>query len=283
MRRRVEEAPLSGGVIPGGRLLIIGHRGASAYAPENTHAAFRMALDEAADGIELDVRLARDGVPVVIHDATLDRTALVHGEVESYDSKELKEFYVGEWFNLRHPKHASLAFPYQRIPTLAQVYARYASEADALYVEMKCEAADDYPRLAREVVNVIRDAGLAERAVVKSFEHDSLSEVKRLAPEIRTAALFGRSWPRPLVPGAKIIAGAERCGADEISLHRSLLRKSTVEEARRRGFQVLVWTVNSPFWLRRAFALGLRAVFTDCPADMHNWFMQYLPRDARER
>ena len=62
---------MSGGVIPDSHLLIIGHRGASAYAPENTHAAFQMAFDEAADGIELDVRLSRDGVPVVIHDASL--------------------------------------------------------------------------------------------------------------------------------------------------------------------------------------------------------------------
>ncbi len=75
--------------------------------------------------------------------------------------------------------------------------------------------------------------GSPHRVVVKSFEHDSLAEVKRLAPEIRTAALFGRSWPRPFVSAAGILAAAEACAADEISLHRSLLRKSTVEEARR--------------------------------------------------
>jgi len=267
--------------IPAGHLLIIGHRGASAYAPENTHAAFRMAYDGAADGIELDVRLARDGVPVVIHDATLDRTALARGEVESYTSAELAEFRVGEWFNLRRPKHAQDDFPRQRIPTLSEVFESYGS--GLIYVEMKCEDASRRPALARAVVELTRAHGLVERVVVKSFEHDSLSEVKRLAPEIRTAALFGRSWPRPLVSGAAIIAGAERCGADQISLHRSLLRKSTVEEARRRGFEVLVWTVNTPFWLRRALALRVRAVFTDCPADMHNWYMQFIPRDARLR
>ncbi len=67
------------------------------------------------------------------------------------------------------------------------------------------------------------------------------------------------------MPAAKILARAEGCGADEISLHRSLLRKATVEEAQRRGFEVVVWTVNSPFWLRRATALNLRAVITDNP------------------
>ncbi|HEX8355298.1 MAG TPA: glycerophosphodiester phosphodiesterase family protein [Pyrinomonadaceae bacterium] len=272
---------MSRGRINDRRPLVIGHRGASAYAPENTHAAFRMAMDDAADGIELDVRLARDGVPVVIHDATLDRTALVRGEVESCDSTELTECRVGEWFNLRHPKHAQESFAYESIPTLAQVFESYGSRL--IYVEMKCEDAARRPSLARAVVELTRAHGLAGRVVVKSFEHDALSEVKRLAPEIRTAALFGRSWPRPLVSGARIIAAAERCGADEISLHRSLLRKSTVEGARGRGFDVLVWTANSPFWLRRAFALGLRAVFTDCPADMHNWYTHHIPGDAGRR
>lgn len=272
---------MSGIVIPDKHLLIIGHRGASAYAPENTHAAFKMAYAEAADGIEFDVRLARDGVPVVFHDATLERTALIPGAVEACTSAMLTQCPVGRWFNLRHPKHAEYYFADERIPTLEEVFESYGSRF--LYVEMKCEVASRRAALARAVVELTRARGLAERVVVKSFEHDSLAEVKRLAPEIRTAALFGRSWPRPFVSAADIIAAAEGCGADQISLHRSLLRKRTVEEARGRGFQVLAWTVNTPFWLRRAYALGLRAIFTDCPADMHNWLMQYIPRDARRR
>lgn len=270
---------MSGASIPGTRLFIIGHRGASAYAPENTHAAFRMAFDEAADGIEFDVRLARDGVPVVIHDATLERTALIPGAVEACTSAMLTQCRVGHWFNLRHPTLAEYYFADERIPTLASVFESYGSRL--LYVEMKCEVASRRPALARAVVELTRAHGLAGRVVVKSFEHDSLAEVKRLAPEIRTAALFGRSWPRPFVSGADIIDAAGCCGADEISLHRSLLRKSTVEEARRRGFEVLTWTVNSPFWLRRAFALGLRAVFTDRPAEMDTWYIQHIPGDAR--
>jgi glycerophosphoryl diester phosphodiesterase len=70
------------------------------------------------------------------------------------------------------------------------------------------------------------------------------------------------------VPASRIFAEAEACGADEISLHRSLLREATVEEAHRRGFQVLVWTINSPTSLRRALKLNLRAVFTDYPGRM---------------
>jgi glycerophosphoryl diester phosphodiesterase len=264
------------------RLLVIGHRGSSAHAPENTFASFDRAQHDGADGIEFDVRLAKDDVPVVFHDLSLERTVGIYGNVESYPSTVVSKFHAGHWFNERYPKYACQSFVWEHIPTLAQVFERYG--ALKLYAEMKCEDASRRARLAYAVVRLVREYGLADRVVVKSFEHDSLSEVKRLAPEVRTAALFGRSWPRPFVPARKIIAGAEECGADEISLHRSLLRTATVREARRRGFEVLVWTVNSSVWLRRALALNLRAVFTDRPGWMRNYLLKkLLPADAGRR
>ena len=257
-----------GGDISDSGLLIIGHRGASAHAPENTLAAFEQAFCDGADGIEFDVHLARDGVPVVIHDASLRRTTLREGLVESFASEELRALDAGTWFNLLHPELAREEFTRERIPTLAQVFERFGARARVLYVEMKCDdTALDAP-LARSVVELTRAHGLADCVVVKSFAHDSLREVKRLAPEIRTAALFDRNWSRPLLPKSKIVNAAARCGADEVSLHRSLLRRATTEVARARGFSVLVWTVDTPFWLRRALALKLRAVFTNRPAEM---------------
>src|SRR5437763_11388381 len=86
--------------------LIIGHRGASAIAPENTLVAFDVALQGGADGIEFDVRLARDRVPVVIHDRTLLRTVQIYGDVASYDSTLLSKFYAGAWFNEQNPERA---------------------------------------------------------------------------------------------------------------------------------------------------------------------------------
>ena len=274
---------MNSGGITESRLLVIGHRGSSASAPENTIASFDMAQRDGADGIEFDVRLAKDDMPVVFHDLNLERTVGVQGNVESFASTLVSQFYAGAWFNERYPNLARESYVWERVPTLAQVFERYGS-LRKLYVEMKCEDASRRARLAQAVVRLVREYGLAERVVVKSFEHDSLGEVKRLAPEIRTAALFGRSWPNPFVPARKIIAGAEACGADEISLHRSLLRAATVREARRRGFEVLVWTVNSSVWLRRALALGLRAVFTDYPGWMRNYlFKRLLPAGADRR
>ena len=249
-------------------MLIIGHRGASAVAPENTIVAFERALLDGADGIEFDVRLARDRVPVVIHDATLRRTALREGSVASLASVELNEIDVGTWFNLRHPTAARAEYALAVVPTLSQVLELFGAGCSSrLYVEMKCEADEGSP-LAAEVARLVRANSLLDRVVVESFALDSIAEIKRIDARIRTAALFEPSLLRPRPSCARMIEQATRSGADEMALHRTLATRRTVEEARRRGMEVVVWTVDSPSWIERAITYGVSAVITNDPARM---------------
>lgn len=214
------------------------------------------------------MRLAGDGAAVVIHDATLERTALRPGLVESMTSAELQDVDAGSWFNLRRPALARDLFRRERIPLLSTVFERFGARARLLYVELKTEDATLRAPLAREVVRLIKEHGLEGSAVVKSFEHDTILEVKRADERVRTAALFHRGWRRPVVPVKQILARASACRADEISLHVLLLSRRVVEAAHEKGFQVITWTADSPFWLRRARALALRAVITNRPADL---------------
>jgi len=246
--------------------LIIGHRGASADAPENTLAAFARALEEGADGVEFDVRLSRDGVPVVVHDATLARTGLRPDRVDSLTSEELRAADAGTWFNRRFPARARDSYARATVPTLAEALELVGPRSRVVYVEMKCEDAETYPRLARAVVEAIRESGTAGRAVVKSFEHAAVREARRLAPEIRAAALFDLKWSRPAVTAREAVARALACDAQVVSLHRSLLRPAVVEEARRHGLETIIWTADTPAWLARAAKLGVRAVITNRPA-----------------
>jgi glycerophosphoryl diester phosphodiesterase len=248
--------------------LIVGHRGAPAVAPENTLAALARALDDGADGVEFDVRLARDGVPVVVHDATLERTALRAGRVDALTSHELGRIDAGSWFNRRFPALAREEFTREGVPTLDAALALVGPRSRVVYVEMKCDAGEDYPRLAREVVGRIRELNLSDRAVVKSFEHAAVAEARRLAPDIRAAALFDAGWSRPFISAREAVARALACGAQEISLHRSLVRRPIVEAARRHDLETIIWTADTPRWLRRARRLGLRAVITNRPAQL---------------
>ncbi|HVF43611.1 MAG TPA: glycerophosphodiester phosphodiesterase family protein [Pyrinomonadaceae bacterium] len=266
-RRESEGAP--GGAEFGSREpLIIAHRGASALAPENSLAAFRRAFDDGADGLEFDVRLASDGVPVVIHDATLKRTAGRKGEVAALSSAALAEVDVGSWFNRRHPARAREEYALERVATLASVLDEFAPRARALYVELKCGRADARP-LATAVVEVLRERpGAARRSVVESFALEAVAEVKRLAPGMRAAALFERSLRRRPLTAREMCARALAHGADEIALQRSLATRRTVEAARAAGLPTVVWTADHPSWARRARAFGLHALITNEPARM---------------
>jgi glycerophosphoryl diester phosphodiesterase len=247
--------------------LIIGHRGASAVAPENTLAAFERALEDGADGLDFDVRLARDRIPDVIHDATLRRTGLREGFIANLSSVELAEVDVGTWFNLRHPAIAVPGYADERIATLARVFELMKEREATLYVEMKCSELEG-SALALEVARLVRAHALVERVVVESFTLEAIAELKRHAPEIRTAALFEPKLSRPLPNARKLIEQAVSFGADELALHRALATRRVVEAARQRGLKTVVWTVDNPAWVKRAREFGVHALITNKPAHM---------------
>ncbi len=246
--------------------LIIGHRGASAIAPENTLTAFSRALSDGADGIEFDVRLARDDTAVVIHDAVLGRTALRSGEVAKLSFDELKRVDVGTWFNLRYPSKACAEYSRATIPALQEVFESFGKSGALFYVEMKYEPQDSYKALARQVAQLVSDYSLTNRVVVESFALESIAEIKRLNPLIRTAALFERTLSHPALSLRRIVAQAVRCGANELALHRTFPLQRAAQEAAQHNLKTIVWTVDTPAWVSRAARCGIHALITNDPA-----------------
>ncbi len=245
--------------------LIIGHRGASAVAPENTLAAFSRALEDGADGIEFDVRLSRDRVPVVIHDASLKRTGQIDRLVGELTAAELQHCDVSSWFNPLQTEGKRYA---GTLPTLAQVFELCQQTNSLLYLEMKSDAADA-KALAETVVNEIHNAQIAGR-VVSSFDLAAIALVKKIDPAISTAALFEPRLSRPLstIRRLRMLDLAVEHRADEIALHHSLVSARVVEKAGHLGLPVVVWTVDAVNWIQRAQRLGLKALITNNPAAM---------------
>ncbi len=238
-------------------------------APENTLAAFTQALSAGVDGIELDVRLARDGVPVVIHDATLRRTGSRGGVATQLTSEELTKIDAGTWFNLANPKLARREYSEERIPTLAQVFELFRNESRAIYVELKGEKNDVADELGRSVVQLVRRFKFQRRVVLIGFDHAAIAAVKAFDSSIRTGALFGstriggRAWRAD-----SILAATADCGAEELLLHRLLARRKLIAKAHDANLPVVVWTVDDAKWLERARLLKLHAVMTNHPAKL---------------
>jgi len=248
--------------------LIIGHRGSSIFAPENTMIAFKQAFDDGADGIEFDVQLSNDGVPVVIHDATLKRTGGRYERVYDLNSSELCKVDVGSWFNRRFPQKAKGDFSKATIPTLKDVFEEFKDKPFLLYVEMKLSKGDDYKALALAAAESIGEYGICKQTVVLSFELKAIKELKRIAPEIRTAALFEPRFLRLVRRKKRLVSEAIAHDADEIALHFTLSTRPTVQSAKEAGLKTVIWTTDNSAWVERATRYGIRAIITNNPAKM---------------
>lgn len=248
--------------------LIIGHRGASAIAPENTLAAFHRAVDSGADGIEFDVRLTRDEVPVVIHDDNLKRTGSRPDKVAELSYAEIRQVDVGSWFNQTHPSNNS-DFSGERIPSLEEVLKLFESNHAILYLEMKSDPLQR-EQLAQICCDHLNCSPVKNRVVVECFDLLGIAVVNAIDPSIRTAALFEpRLITTPLfTSGRGLVEQALTVGAEEIALHHRLASKSVVATAKSAGLKVVVWTVDSTDWIQRATSMGVSALITNDPGMM---------------
>lgn len=248
--------------------LIIGHRGASAVAPENTMAAFREAIAAGSDGIEFDVRLTRDRFPVVIHDSTLHRTAGLPQRVSDLTWPELQNVDVGSWF-ARSRKLPPGAFANETIPSLEQLFTLFESNDLSLFLEMKCDSPSEHRPLAEACCKLIDEHSFKERVIIECFDLSALEVVKEINPEIKTVALFQPALSRPSVLSDRwIINQTNAIGASALALHYRLARTSLVQQAKDAGLRVAVWTVDDPTWIKQAQSIGVDALISNDPAAM---------------
>lgn len=233
------------------RSLNLAHRGASRIAPENTLRAFRLALEQGADGFELDVHLSRDGVPVVLHDADLHRTTNGSGRVWEKTVAELKALDAGAW---KDPRFAG-----ERIPTLDEVFEAFGDRA--LYnIELKAFTLRSI-ELVRAVVERVRRYGLAGRVLLSSFNPLALRWAWRLGPEIPRGLLVGPELPLPLRRAWFAFLAPHQAR----HLHFRMIDERVVRWCRRHGYAVVAWTANEAEEMRRLIRLGVEAIITDEP------------------
>jgi glycerophosphoryl diester phosphodiesterase len=252
------------------RPLVIAHRGAAGLAPENTLAAFRLALHHGADGVEMDVRLTADGHPVVIHDARVNRTTNGTGVVSGLTLREVQTLDAGSWFARRLIKARSMkrrrstdSITSEPPPTLkAALLLLSRAGVERIYIELKADQVDG--QLLGRVVSMIREMRVERSVTLLSFDHAVVRRAKEIAPGIRTAATFPAKGRR-LSTTHTMIRAAENAGVDEVALHFGLATRRSVAAFHETGFSVSVWTANSKLSMRRLVACGVDSIMTDFP------------------
>lgn len=231
--------------------MIFAHRGASAYAPENTMASFRLAVEQGADGIELDVKLSADGEVVVLHDQKLDRTTDLSGDLRGYTLQKLIKADAGSKFN---PKFAG-----EQIPTLGEVLAEFGQK---LYINIELtNYATPFDDLVNRVVVLVRRYGLESRVLFSSFNPMTLRLARQKCPSVPIGFLTYTgilSWFARSTLGVAAPFQALHPYLDDVT-------PNLIEGAHRSGKRVHVWTVNGDENIRKMFRMGVDAVFTDQP------------------
>lgn len=226
--------------------LIIAHRGASAYAPENTLAAFELACAQGADMLELDVRCSADGAPVVFHDETTARWSDCPQPVQTCTLAELRRLDIGG----------------ERIATLAEVCAFARERGVMLNVELK------QPGIVVECVGLLRAFDIVEQTLVSSFHEEILLELRHVAPKVRCGYLMGTETVRPDIRGREVwpffALKRVRAGAWHPSYQLPGLRQ-VLPLVRRAGYAVNVWTVDDPEAMRQFVAWGATGIITNRP------------------
>lgn len=269
---------------------VIAHRGASAYAPENTLAAFRVAHEMGADYFELDCTLARDGRVVVIHDDDLERTAGVKQDVDALDWDALRQLDVGAWF--------SAEFAGQRIPSLAETLD-WAKGRIGVYIEIKrcsddeklaeacmaqlpadggvwttaqcaeamalIEAADSCNlALTRRVLELVRERDMAGEVVLQSFSPIVCAVARFEAPELRVEFL-GVDDDKNAAIWETFVKWGHLIGVQGFNIHKDAASPARIAAFHEAGKTVAVWTVDDADAMQRLAGWGVDGLITNKP------------------
>jgi glycerophosphoryl diester phosphodiesterase len=226
------------------------HRGARREAPENTLRAFELAVTQDADGIELDVQLSADGVVVVMHDETVDRTTDGSGPLVGHTLAQLQSLDAS----------AGMArYTGVQVPTLAEALDLLAPSGLKLNIELK-NSEEVYPGLEEQVLAAIAAHDLADRTVLSTFNHYSLKKLQALGATSQLGMLYTDPLYKPWRYASRLGVGAIHPPA------RFVLGGGWVRHAQAAGLAVRPWVVNSERLLARMFRWGVEGVFTDVPA-----------------
>lgn len=229
---------------------IFAHRGASGYAPENTLEAFELAVKQGADGIELDVQLSKDGVPVVFHDETLKRVTGQKGYLKDYTLEELKKFTV---LKDKFPEYNNA-----KIPTLKEVLELIKPAGIQVNIELKT-GIYWYPEIEEKTIQTVKETQMEERVIYSSFNHYSIQKVKELVPEAECAYLY-----------SDVILQVDKYAKETKveGLHPALYHVKMADfltEYQNSGLKVRVWTVNEKEDMRMLMEAEITAVITNYP------------------
>ena len=246
---------------PGQAALIAGHRGDRSVAPENTMPALQGALDSTLDFVETDLQLTADGVPVLIHDETVDRTTNGTGAVADLTFAQLRALDAGSWYS---PEFAGAV-----VPSLDEFLGIFATSAKQALLELKGYWTEDQVRL---VVGKLAASGASHRVTFASFDFTTIMNLRTVAPQIPRVIIQRLLPADPVGLAEHFHAIAILTSADAVEAN-----PDAVADMHDAGLGLLLYTLNSKERWSEALALGVDGIVTDRPSNLDEWLAETAP------
>ncbi|MEO8608542.1 MAG: glycerophosphodiester phosphodiesterase [Chloroflexota bacterium] len=231
-----------------GRMLIFGHRGASAYAPMNTLPAFELAAEQGADGVELDVHFSKDKQLIVLHDFTIDHTTNGTGYARDMTLAQLKALDAGSWKGEQYKG--------VQIPTLDEVFDAIGQKL-FVNVEIKSET-EETDGVEQAVADCLQRKNMQERVIISSFNPLALKRFREIMPDVP----IGYLYVAEAQPFAEVM---ETLPHEARHPHHPMIDQEYMDWAKSKGYRVNTWTVNDPARAIELKRLGVDAIITDTP------------------
>ncbi len=231
------------------KTIIYAHRGASKHAPENTMPAFELAFESGADGIETDVQLTKDHIPILMHDENVRRTTNGTGFVQDYTFQQLQQLDAGSWFA---PHYANTS-----IIALEDLLQWTSDKRILLNLELKTNVIH-YKNIEQIVYDLLIQYDKLNQTVISSFNSNSIRNINKLDSSVTTAWLSSNNK-------IDLLSYAKGLGAQGLHLKSRLVNASLIKKAAQNDLYIATYTVNRPGQMMRYYNLRCHAIFTDLP------------------
>ena len=237
--------------------LVIAHRGANKYAPQNTLAAFKKAYELGCDGFETDVHITKDGKVVICHNYTIDETSTGKGKVADMTLDELKGYDFGSYYSKK--------FEGTENPTLDEFLSFVeTTDISVLNIEIKSPKEAE-TAIVKETIKAVKEHNLFDRLLISSFDPKLLIEAKMIDSKCKTRFLYSPKSPTLLQMAWRQLRFTKSIGCDAVHPHHVFVNKKFVEDAHNMGIKVNPWTVDGVFTIDRLLKIGCDGIITDLP------------------
>lgn len=262
--RQINEHKYTKAINQSNHIKNIAHRGASAYAPEHTIAAYKLGQQLKGDYIEIDLQMTKDGHLVAMHDETVNRTTNGKGFVKEHTLEEMKQLNVGSFFNEKYPNLAKKEFENAKVPKLKEIIEMFGHNAN-YYIETK--SPDEYPGMEEKLLEIIKYYQISDKVIIQSFSEESLQKIHSLHANIPLVQLLSYQKSVQL---NELEIEKYKTYCIGLGMNYKYIDSAYVKKIKKHGLEVHPFTVDNEKDMKKLLSWGVDGMFTNYPDRLHS-------------